>query len=168
MLRRHSERPVYVAVVGDGQCDAETAELAAALGRALARGGATVVCGGMGGVMEAACRGAREQGGLTVGILPTAERAAANPYVDVALPTALGHARNFLVARSADVVVAVRGGYGTLSEIALALKMGIPVVGLDTWRIEQPGREGQPHFSRTADPEEAARVALKLVGRRPG
>jgi uncharacterized protein (TIGR00725 family) len=156
-------RQVYVAVVGDGQCDRETAEMAVTLGRTLARGGAILVCGGLGGVMEAACRGAREGGGLTVGILPTAERGTANPFVDVALPTALGHARNYLVARSADVMVAVRGGYGTLSEMALALKMGIPVVGLDTWRITRPGYEGEPHFPQTTDPEEAARLALELA-----
>jgi hypothetical protein len=95
-----------------------------------------VVCGGLGGVMEAACRGAKEAGGLTVGILPGADRAAANAFVDVAIPSGLGEARNALVVRAADSVVAVGGGYGTLSEIALALKAGKRVVGLDSWDID--------------------------------
>jgi uncharacterized protein (TIGR00725 family) len=95
-----------------------------------------VVCGGLGGVMEAACRGAKEAGGLTVGILPGTDRAAANAFVDVAIPSGLGEARNALVVRAADALIAVGGGYGTLSEIALALKAGKPVVGLDSWDIE--------------------------------
>ncbi|MEA2420374.1 MAG: hypothetical protein QOE60_2580 [Thermoleophilaceae bacterium] len=102
----------------------------------MAERGAVVVCGGLGGVMEAACRGARAAGGTTVGILPGLDRTAANPFVDVALPTGLGEARNALVVRAADAVIAVGGGYGTLSEIALALKAGKPVIGIDTWDIE--------------------------------
>jgi uncharacterized protein (TIGR00725 family) len=106
------------------------------VGRELAARGAVVVCGGLGGVMEAACRGAKEAGGLTVGILPGTDRAAANAFVDVAIPSGLGEARNALVVRAADALVAVGGGYGTLSEIALALKAGKRVVGLDSWDIE--------------------------------
>jgi uncharacterized protein (TIGR00725 family) len=106
------------------------------VGQELAARGAVVVCGGLGGVMEAACRGAKEAGGLTVGILPGTDRAAANAFVDVAIPTGLGEARNALVVRAADALVAVGGGYGTLSEIALALKAGKRVVGLDSWDIE--------------------------------
>jgi uncharacterized protein (TIGR00725 family) len=106
------------------------------VGRLVAEAGAVVVCGGLGGVMEAACRGAKRAGGTTVGILPGADRAAANRYVDVALPTGLGEARNALVVRAADVLVAVGGSHGTLSEIALALKAGKRVIGLDTWAIE--------------------------------
>jgi uncharacterized protein (TIGR00725 family) len=94
------------------------------------------VCGGLGGVMEAACRGAKEAGGVTVGILPGTDRAAANAFVDVAIPSGLGEARNALVVRAADALIAVGGGYGTLSEIALALKAGKRVVGLDSWDIE--------------------------------
>jgi len=125
-----------VAVVGPGE--ASTTELAAAeaAGAELARRGAVVVCGGLGGVMEAACRGAKGAGGMTVGILPGFDRVAANPFVDFALPTGLGEARNALVARAADGLVAVGGGYGTLSEIALALKAGKRVVGVATWDIE--------------------------------
>jgi uncharacterized protein (TIGR00725 family) len=106
------------------------------VGRELAARGAVVVCGGLGGVMEAACRGAKEGGGVTVGILPGTDRAAANSFVDVAIPSGLGEARNALVVRAADALVAVGGGYGTLSEIALALKAGKRVVGLDSWDIE--------------------------------
>ena len=94
------------------------------------------MCGGLGGVMEAACRGAKDAGGTTVGILPGTDRAAANPFVDVAVATGLGEARNALVVRAADAVIAIGGGYGTLSEIALALKAGKRVVGLETWDVE--------------------------------
>jgi uncharacterized protein (TIGR00725 family) len=110
--------------------------VAEAVGRELAARGAVVVCGGLGGVMKAACRGAKTAGGLTVGILPGSDRAAANAFVDVAVPTGLGEARNALVVRAADALIAVGGGYGTLSEIALALKAGKRVVGLDSWDID--------------------------------
>lgn len=106
------------------------------MGRLLAEHGAVLVCGGLGGTMEAACRGAKQAGGTTVGLLPGESRSDANRFVDVAIPTGLGEARNALVVRSADVVVAVGGGYGTLSEIALALKIGKRVVGLGTWEID--------------------------------
>ena len=102
----------------------------------MARAGAVLVCGGLGGAMEAACRGAKAEGGTTLGILPGTDRSAANPYVDVAVPTGLGEARNALVVRAADALIAVEGGYGTLSEIALALRAGKPVIGLGTWEID--------------------------------
>jgi uncharacterized protein (TIGR00725 family) len=130
---------LYVAVVGPGQADADELEAAAEIGRGLADAGAVVVCGGLGGVMEAACRGAKEHGGLTVGILPGALRVEANRFVDVAIPTGMGEARNALVVRAADAVVAVGGEFGTLSEIALALKAGVPVVGLHTWELAKAG-----------------------------
>jgi uncharacterized protein (TIGR00725 family) len=120
-------------VVGSGEVDSPAAE---AVGRELARRGAVVVCGGLGGVMEAACRGAKGAGGTTVGILPGIDRDAANQFVDIAIPTGLGEARNALVVRAADALVALGGGYGTLSEIALALKAGKRVVALDSWDIE--------------------------------
>ena len=127
----------YVAVVGaGGDAEPESLTAAEAVGEGLARAGAVVVTGGLGGVMEAACRGARRAGGTTLGILPGHDRAAANPYVDVAVATGLGELRNGLVVRSADALVAIAGGYGTLSEIALALKAGKRVVGVGTWEIE--------------------------------
>ncbi|MEA2363111.1 MAG: hypothetical protein QOD71_2256 [Thermoleophilaceae bacterium] len=122
-----------MAVVGPGEGPVGAA---AEVGRLVAERGAVLVCGGLGGAMEAACRGAKEAGGMTVGILPGPDRAAANRYVDIALPTGLGEARNALVVRAADAVIAVGGGYGTLSEIAFALKAGKRVIGLDTWEIE--------------------------------
>jgi uncharacterized protein (TIGR00725 family) len=126
----------YVAVVGaGGSVAADVLADAEAVGAELARRGAVVVCGGLGGVMEAACRGARAEGGLTLGILPGAQRAAANPWVSVAVATGLGELRNGLVVRGADAVIAIAGGYGTLSEIALALKAGVRVVGLRSWEI---------------------------------
>jgi uncharacterized protein (TIGR00725 family) len=118
-----------------GSVDAGVRADAEAVGAGLARRGAVLVCGGLGGVMEAACRGARAEGGLTLGILPGTERAAANPWVSVAVATGLGELRNGLVVRSADAVIAIAGGYGTLSEIALALKAGMRVVGLRSWEI---------------------------------
>ena len=122
--------------MGPGEAGARELELAAEVGAELARKGAVIVCGGLGGVMEAACRGARAEGGTTIGILPGLDRSAANPHVEVAIPTGLGEARNALVVRAADVLIAVGGAYGTLSEIALALKAGKRVVGLKTWEIE--------------------------------
>ena len=125
-----------MAVVGPGEASPEETEAAEQVGRALAERGAVVVSGGLGGVMAAACRGAKDAGGTTLGILPGSDRSAANEWVDVAVPTGLGEARNALVVRAADALVAVGGGYGTLSEVALALKAGKPVIGLGSWDIE--------------------------------
>jgi uncharacterized protein (TIGR00725 family) len=138
--RQVPEQPVYVAVVGPGAADAETERVAEDLGHALAGRGAVVVCGGLSGVMAAACRGAKGGRGTTVGILPGTDRAEANPWVDVAVPTGMGELRNGLVVRAADVVVAVAGEFGTLSEIGLALKLGTPVIGLGTWELARSGR----------------------------
>jgi uncharacterized protein (TIGR00725 family) len=153
---------VHVAVVGAGTADESTSRTAEEIGRLLARLGAMVVCGGLGGVMEAACRGAKSAGGTTIGLLPGLDRGAANPWVDVAIPTGLGEARNALVVRAADVLIAIGGEFGTLSEIALALKTGKPVVGLDTWELS---RRGQPatEIVRAKDPAEAVERALELA-----
>jgi uncharacterized protein (TIGR00725 family) len=152
----------YVAVVGPGEANAEEIALAEEVGRLLGERGAVLVCGGLGGAMEAACRGAKAAGGTTVGILPESDRAAANRWVDVAIATGLGEARNALVVRAADVLIAVGGGYGTLSEIALALKGGTPVVGLGTWEL---ARGGQPDRGvvHAASAAEAAEAALDLA-----
>ena len=123
----------WIAIVGPGSAQAAELEAAEEAGAAVAEAGAGLVCGGLGGVMEAACRGARSRGGLTLGLLPGSDREAANGWVVVAVPTGLGEARNALVVRAADAVVAIGGGWGTLSEIALALKTGVPVVGVGTW-----------------------------------
>jgi uncharacterized protein (TIGR00725 family) len=144
--------PPYVAVVGPGDASPEQTAVAQQVGAALARRGAVLVSGGLGGVMEAACRGARDAGGTTVGLLPGLDRSAANEFVEVALPTGLGEARNALVVRAADSLIAVGGGHGTLSEIALALKGGKRVVGLDTWEIDG--------VQAAASPEDAVAAAL--------
>jgi uncharacterized protein (TIGR00725 family) len=133
VVRRHRRPP------NDG--DLASAEQ---VGRELGSRGVVLVCGGLGGVMEAACRGAKDAGGMTIGILPGSDRAAANPFVDVAIATGLGEARNALVARAGDAMIAIGGGYGTLSEIALALKAGKRVVGLGSWEIEGVEGAGSP------------------------
>ena len=148
-----------MAVVGPGDAGDDVAAQAEAVGAALAAGGAVVVCGGLGGVMAAACRGARSAGGTTVGLLPGDDHRAANQWVDVAVATGLGEARNALIVRTADAVVALAGGYGTLSEIALALKMGRPVVGLGTWDVAG--------VEEAATPAEAAARALERANKVP-
>jgi uncharacterized protein (TIGR00725 family) len=126
-----------IAVIGDSACSDQEARLAETVGELLARRGAVVVCGGLGGVMEAVCRGARSGGGLTVGILPGDDPEAANRWVDLPIVTGMGEARNALVVKSARAVIAIGGGYGTLSEIAYALKNRIPVIGLNTWSLSR-------------------------------
>ena len=150
---------LVIAVVGPAQATDSEIEAARRVGRELAAAGATVVSGGLDGVMAAACTGAHERGGTTIGILPGVDRSAANPHVDVAIPTGLGEARNVLVVRAADAVVAIGGAYGTLSEIALALRAGIPVIGLDTWSLVRRG-EVDPGIEVVTDPADAARRAL--------
>jgi uncharacterized protein (TIGR00725 family) len=126
----------YVAVVGPGAASAREEQTAEAVGRGLAQAGVIVLTGGLGGVMAAACRGAKSAGGVTVGLLPGAERSAANDWVTIAIATGLGELRNGLLVRAADVVIAIGGAFGTLSEVALALKTGVPVVGIGTWAID--------------------------------
>ena len=153
-----------VAVIGGSAPTAEEAAAAEAVGRALAAGGAILVCGGRGGVMEAACRGAKSAGGLTIGILPGTDRGEANPYVDIPIVTGIGWARNAIITRTAQAVVAVGGSYGTLSEIAFALGFGVPVVGLGTWEVRREGHLPVP-IIYAATPEEAAERALALARR---
>ncbi len=152
-----------IAVVGGGEAPPSLLAVAERLGAALAAQGAVVVCGGLGGVMAAACRGARSAGGLTVGVLPGTDPRAANPWVDLVVPTGLGEARNAVVVGSAAAVVAVGGGYGTLSEIALALRSGIAVVGLGTWSLTRPGGVSDAGIVPMDDPVGAAALALRLA-----
>jgi uncharacterized protein (TIGR00725 family) len=126
----------YVAVVGPGEASPEEIQAAEEVGRELAQRGDVLVCGGLGGVMAAAARGAAAAGGTTVGLLPGTSRDDANEWIGIAIPTGLGELRNGLVVRAADAVIAIGGAYGTLSEVALALKTGVPVVGLRTWEID--------------------------------
>jgi uncharacterized protein (TIGR00725 family) len=176
--RMHSgheaERVRQVAVIGPGRCSDEEYREAVEVGRLVAARGAVLVCGGLGGVMEAAARGAREAGGHTVGILPGHDRRAANVFVDLAVTTGLGEARNVVVVSAGDAVVAVGGGYGTLSEIGLAAKIGRPVVILHGWQIEPSSVAGTDGadcahdasgalIHRAASPEEAVALAFALM-----
>jgi len=148
-------RTPYVAVVGPGEASPDELHAAEEVGAGLAEAGAVVVTGGLGGVMEAACRGARSRRGRTLGILPGDDRDAANGWVEIAVATGLGELRNGLVVRAADAVVAIGGGHGTLSELALALKLGRPVVGLGTWEVH-----GVDHVST---PEDALSLIAGLL-----
>lgn len=125
----------FISVIGASNCSTKESKLAEEVGRELARRGAVVICGGLNGVMEAVCRGAKSAGGLTVGILPGNNRRDANTYVDIPIITGIGYARNSIVAKSGQAVIAVGGKYGTLSEIAYALQDKIPVIGLGTWKL---------------------------------
>ena len=124
---------IYIGVIGAGICPDRTYDLARDVGFEIGKNGWTLVCGGLEGVMEGAAKGCTEAGGMTIGILPGLDRDAANPYIRVPIPTGLGDGRNLLVVRASDILVAIAGGHGTLSEIALALKTEKPVIGLETW-----------------------------------
>jgi uncharacterized protein (TIGR00725 family) len=164
----------YVAVIGPSEADADELDAAEQVGARLAQRGAIVVCGGHGGVMEAVCKGTSRHGGVSIGLLPGTDRGAGNPYLGIALPTGLGELRNGLVVRAADAVIAVGGSWGTLSEIALAVRTGKPVVTLGGWRLqrgdhgdhaaERTYRGGTPSGPVPADtPEEAVTLALALA-----
>ena len=151
--------PLIISVIGGGDPPPEARQLAYEVGRELARRGAMVACGGLGGVMEEVCRGAREEGGQTIGILPGDDASAANPYVTIPIATGMGYARNSIVAKAGGAVIAIDGAYGTLSEIGHALAEGITVVGLDTWVISYGGREDTA-IVVAADPADAAEKAI--------
>ncbi len=152
----------FVAVIGGGQCSPEEAKLAEEVGCELARQGVTLVCGGLGGVMKAACKGAISAGGETIGILPGENRQAANPYVQVPIVTGIGYARNVAVVKSAQAVIAIGGNYGTLSEIGHALQSGIPVIGLNTWSLSRNGQSDNSIIP-AQNPAEAVDIALSLA-----
>ena len=154
----------FIAVIGGSDCTPEEARLAEEVGQELARKGAVLICGGLGGIMEAACKGASAEGGLTIGILPGGSRQAANQYVQIPVVTNLGEARNVIVVKSAEAVIAVGGGYGTLSELGHALRNGIPVIGLNTWSLS---RKEQPDNAivLARDPADAVAKALNLINK---
>jgi uncharacterized protein (TIGR00725 family) len=151
------ERPVIIGVIGAGRCNGDIYQLALEVGREIARRGAVLVCGGLGGVMEAAAAGARMAGGLTLGILPTSSTTDANPHIQIAVATGMGQARNVIIVHTADALVAVSGSAGTLSEIGHALKAGKPVIGIRTI----PHLEGV-RYVETAP--EAVSLALRCIG----
>ena len=156
------KRKKIIAVIGGGQPSAEEAKLAEEVGRELAKQGATLVCGGLGGVMEAACRGASSEGGVTIGILPGDSPKAANPYVQIPIVTGIGYARNISVVKSAQAVIAVGGSYGTLSEIAHARQGDIPVIGLNTWSLSRNGQQDNSIIT-AQNPVEAVNKAPDLA-----
>jgi len=156
------KRKKTVAVIGGSEPSPEEARLAEEVGRELAKQGATLVCGGLGGVMEAACRGASSEGGVTIGILPGDSPKTANPYVQIPIVTGIGYARNITVVKSAQAVIAIGGSYGTLSEIAHALQSDIPVIGLNTWELSRNGQQDNSIIP-AQNPTEAVNKALNLI-----
>ena len=153
---------MFVAVVGGAQCSRDEAKLAEAVGFELAKKGAILICGGLGGVMAAACKGARSAKGKTVGILPGNAREEANPYIDIPIVTGMGEARNVIVVNTAQAVIAIGGKFGTLSEIAYALRNNIPVIGLTTWSLSKKGRPVKAIIA-AQNPKEAVEKALAAI-----
>jgi len=147
---------IQIGVIGAGQCSLEIERLAEEVGREIAKKKALLICGGLGGVMEASARGAKKEGGVTIGILPGFSFEDANPFIDIPIVTGLSHARNVLVVRSSQAIIAVEGGYGTLSEIGIALKLRKPVVGLRTWDISKK-------IITVETPKEAVKKAMSLT-----
>ncbi|WP_407356839.1 TIGR00725 family protein [Methanolobus sp. WCC5] len=148
---------IQIGVIGAGTCDARIRRIAEEVGAEIAGKNAMLICGGLGGVMEASAKGAKRAGGITVGVLPGDNRLSANPYIDIAIVTEMGHARNVIIARSADALIAIAGEYGTLSEIAHSLKMGKTVVTLESkWDIEGT--------IKAKDPKEAVRIVIDSIG----
>ena len=157
------KRQKLIAVIGGSEASPQEARLAEEVGRELAVQKAVLVCGGLGGVMEAACRGASTAGGITVGILPGNHAGDANPYVQIPVVTGIGYARNMIVVKSAQAVIAIGGSHGTLSEIAYALQNGIPVVSLSKWSISRDSQVMDSSITPAKDPAEAVRIALQLA-----
>jgi uncharacterized protein (TIGR00725 family) len=150
---------VKVGIIGAGTCSKEVYQTAEKLGSLIAEHGDTLICGGLGGVMEAAAKGAKSKGGTTIGILPGLSAEDANPFIDIPIVTGLSHARNVIIVRSSDILIAVAGKYGTLSEIAIALKLGKPVIGICSWNVSKD-------IFQTQSPEEAINLVDKLIQRR--
>jgi uncharacterized protein (TIGR00725 family) len=161
-IKPSSDKKLVIAVIGGSQCTPEISIKAETVGRELAKRGVVLVCGGLSGVMEAACRGAAAEEGITIGILPGTEPDSANPYVQIPIATGLGEARNAAIIRSAHAVIAIDGEYGTLSEIAFALKNGKPVIGLNTWELWHEGKKIDS-ILECNDPIDAVETAVKMA-----
>jgi len=154
-----------IGVIGANRPDEETYQLAERVGAEIAKKGAAVVCGGLGGVMEAVCKGARGHGGLTIGIIPSDDRNDANPYVQIPIVTGMGIGRNVMLVKTADVLIAVAGEFGTLSEIAHALSLGKIVIGLNTWKLDKATGKDIPNLKDADTPEQAVALALEAVAK---
>ncbi len=147
---------IIIGVIGSSTCSSSVSEVAYIVGKEIARKNAILICGGRGGVMEAACKGAKEEKGITIGVLPGNDKESANPYIDIPIVTGMGEARNVIIARSSDAVIAIAGKYGTLSEIAFALRFDVPVVGIATWNINIP-------ILKAKNPKQAVGMALSAI-----
>lgn len=150
------KRKIFIGVIGASSCSSEVYDMALEVGKQLAKNDAVLVCGGLGGVMEGAAKGAKENEGVTIGILPTSNKDDANPYIDYPIATGLGEARNLLVVKSCDAVIALPGSYGTLSEMAFCLKLGIPLISLSNWDISS-------ETIKVEGPKQAVETALKMA-----
>ena len=150
------KKKVFVGVIGAGKCSKKIFTLAEEVGKEIAKSGAILVCGGLGGVMEGAAKGAKEAKGITIGILPGVSKEEANPYIDIPIITGIGEGRNLMVIRSSDAIIALPGKYGTLSELSFAIKLEKPVVGISTWDISE-------RITKTDDPAEAVKLALEQI-----
>lgn len=145
-----------IGVIGAGDATQEDCNIAEAVGKEIASKQYTLLCGAMGGVMEAACRGAKSMNGTTIGILPGTSKQECNPYIDYPIVTGMGHGRNVIVAGSSDAIIAIGGSYGTLSEIAFALRLKIPIIGINTWDVS-------PDIKKAHTPEIAVDMAIELI-----
>ena len=158
---------MIIGVIGGGDCPPDMYALAQEVGREIALQGHTLICGGMGGAMESACKGAKSAGGATIGLLPTGDIRDANAYVDYPIATDMGYARNVIIARTTGAIVAVGGEYGTLSEIAHALGFGVPVIGLTTWTLINGAGEPDTGIILSDNPTDAVRKAIAAAEKRP-
>ncbi|MBC7332990.1 MAG: TIGR00725 family protein [Actinobacteria bacterium] len=159
-ILRANRKIIKISVIGGSSCDQNIYEVAYQVGRNIAINNAILICGGMGGVMEAACKGAKDEGGITIGILPSEDEDTANQYVDIKIPTGLGYTRNTLVVKAGHAVIAINGGFGTLSEIGFALIYNKPLIGLYTWELNSCSNEYIPDIVRASSPEEAVNIAI--------
>lgn len=155
---------LHIGVLGPHKTTDEQYQLGQEVGRGIAEAGATLFCGGLDGMMRAAAEGAKSAGGQTVGILPGTDKSAANEFIDIGIPTDLGAYRNALLVRSCDAVIAVHGAYGTLSEIAFALRLKVPVVGLHSWTVSR-GAQPDPAIHTAQSAQEAVKLAVQLAAR---
>lgn len=159
---------MIIGVIGSGYCPPELAKIAEEVGKLIAEKRAILICGALKGVMEATCRGAKQAGGITIGVIPGFSKKEANPYVDIPIVTGMDQGRNIIIIRSSDAVIAIGGGYGTLSEIAFALKLNIPVVGIKTWILSKEGGREIKDLIVAETPQDAVEKAIKLAGGKLG
>ncbi len=150
------ERKKIIGLIGGGECSPEIEEAARAVGRGIAEMGGILICGGLGGVMEAGARGAKEAGGMTIGVIPGTNPNDANQYIDIPIVTSVGYARNIIIVNSSDSVIAVDGKFGTLSEIAFCLQFGVPIISIFSWEID-------PSIITASTPEKAVELAFSVA-----